>query len=622
MLKRLFAGFAVVFFGLGTFQSVSAQEEENALKLDEVVVTGTKTERRLKDAPVRTEIITSKEIKERCVKTVQDALEFIAGIKVDKNSGSWGDKGKVEIQGLDPKYTLILVDGQRILGGHRAAVDLEQFPVESIERIEIVKGPASALYGSDAIGGVINIITKSAPRKLALSVSPTFGSRRTQIYELSSGFKKGKFGSSLNYTHRQSDGVQPEYFDKYGKKQSDKYEEDIFQGSSEYEFSPQSKAILKPFYSRLTTKSGVSATEIQDFVQQRAGLNSLWKWSPDGLSKLNLRASWLNYKRWKEDKSVDLTLNIYETEINYSRLIMSRHTVTGGYLYHGRFMDDRGKDYKAEQIVHSLFIQDEANFQPVTLVLGSRVDKHDRWGTEVNPKASLLFKITDDFKLRGSVGTAFKGPGCGKLYADNWRMGPYLVHANPDLKPEKSIGYQLGCGYDYSNSFSAELSFFKNEIENMIQSRIVKSGPPPWDLYWENVGKALTQGAEFSLSGRIGNNVTSKIGYTFLNTEDENTGKELTLKPKHKVDAMLNYSMPGIKLNLNLSGKYIGVRYMDKGNTDKLGGYTIADFALSKGIAEHARIFAKVNNVFNKKNIEDEYDINGTEFYGGVKISF
>ncbi|MCD6412601.1 MAG: TonB-dependent receptor [Elusimicrobia bacterium] len=620
MSKKSFGIVLVGMMCLAMVPEVSAQEE--ALELEEVVITGTKTERKLKDVPVRTEIITAKEIEERCVKTVQDALEFIAGIKVNKNSGSWGDRGKVELQGLDPKYTLILVDGQRILGGHRAAVDLEQFPVESIERIEIVKGPASALYGSDAIGGIINIITKAASNKSAFSVSPTFGSRRTRIYELNSGFKKDKFGSSLNYTHRQSDGVQPEYIDKYGKKQSDKYEEDIFQASSDYEFSPCSKVILKPFYSRLTTKSGVSATEMQDFIQERGGLNSLWKWRPDELSKLNLRGSWLNYRRWKEDKSIDLTLNTYETEINYSRLIMNRHTVTGGYLYHGRFMDDRGKDYEAKQIVHSLFIQDEANFQPVTLVLGSRVDKHDRWGTEVNPKASLLFKITDDFKLRGSVGTAFKSPGCGKLYADSWKMGPYLVHSNSALKPEKSIGYQLGFGYNYSNSFSAELSFFKNEIENMIDSRIVKSGPPPWDLYWENVGKALTQGMEFTLSGRIGNNLTPKIGYTFLNTEDENTGRELTLKPKHKVDVVLNCNVPEIKLNLNLAGKYVGVRYMDEDNTDKLEDYTIVNFALTKGITRYAHVFARVNNILDRKNIEDEYDINGTEFYGGVKVQF
>jgi len=592
----------IILFSLNLNQAES--QEEEVFNLGQIVVSATKTEHTLADVPVEVSVITKEEIKRRNIKTVQDALEYLTGIKINKNCSSWGDKGKVEMLGLDAKDILILVDGQRILGGHAASVDLQQIPIEAVERIEIVKGPASALYGSDAIGGVINIITKSAPEKPSVSLSTSFGKRGTQIYELSGGFKKGKFGSFLNYTYRKSDGID---------KDIDKYWENIFQGSLEYEFTPYSKFTLKPYYSQHKMK-------YEGRKQQRTGINSIWEWTPDELSKFKLRNSWFNYKHWTSDKSSNWHRDSYEAEIDYSRLVKNIHTLTGGYHYHKEDIDDKGKKYKADQFLHSFFIQDEIDFSPFILVLGTRVDKHDRWGTEVNPKVSLLYKVSEDFKLRASVGRAFRGPTLVKLYADNWRMGPYIVHANPDLEPEKSIGYQLGAEYKFSEKLLCKLSYFRNELKDLISYKIVKMGPPPWDMYWENVNKAMTQGVELSLASQIRDNLTAKFGYTLLDTEDKSIGKELTYRPKHKLSVEFGWIIPEIDLNLNLEGEYFGRRYDSDYN--RLGGYTIFNLALSKNIGKYASIFARVDNIFGKKNIPDEYDINGAVFLFGIKGKF
>lgn len=590
-----------IFLSLSLSQ-VKAQEK--AFNLGKVIVTATKTEHTLADVPAEAVVITKEEIKAKNIKTVQDALMLLTGIKINKNCGSWGDKGKVEMLGLDAKHTLILVDGQRILGGHAAAVDLQQIPIEAVERIEVVKGPASALYGSDAVGGVINIITKSAPEKPTFSASVSFGSRGTQIHEVSGGTKKDKFGCFLNYTYRESEGVH---------KITDQYWENIFQTSFEYEFSPESKLTLKPYYSEHKMKD-------EGRRQERFSLNSIWEWAPDELSKLKLRSSWFNYKHWTQDKSSNWHTDSYETEINYSRLILDIHTVTAGYHYHKEKVDDKGKVYKADQTLHSFFIQDEMDFSPFIFVLGTRIDDHDRWDTEVNPKASLLYKVNENFKLRASVGRAFRAPTLVKLYADGWRMGPYLVHANSDLEPEKSIGYQVGAEYKFSEKFLAKLSYFRNDLKDLISYRTVKRGRPPWDLYWENIDKAMTQGVELNLAAQIKDNLTARLGYTFLDTEDKNTKKELTYKPKHKLTLELSWIIPKIDLNLNLEGEYIGRRYDSDYN--RLGGYTIFNLSLTKDIKKNISIFARVDNIFGKKNIPDEYDIDGTEFLGGVKIKF
>lgn len=596
--------FVICLFGLAVFSQAEAQDEEKGFNLGQVVVTATKTEHTLGDVPVAAEVITKEEIKAKNIKTVQDALKYLTGVEINKSCGTWGDKGKVQLQGLDEKHTLILVDGQRILGGHGAAVDLQQISIEMIERIEVVKGPASALYGSDAVGGVINIITKSAPEKPSISASTFFGSRGTQIHEVSGGFKKDKFGSFLNYTYRESDGVH---------KTTDQYWESIFQGSLQYDFTPESKLTLKPYYSEHKMKE-------DGRKQEKIGLNSIWEWAPDELSKLNLRGSWFNYKHWTADKSSNWHTDSYETEINYSRLIMDTHTITGGYHLHKEDIDDKGKAYNADQTLHSFFVQDEIDFEPFTLVLGTRIDEHDKWGTEANPKASLLYKVTEDFKLRGSVGTAFRAPSLSKLYADGWRMGPYLVHANSDLKPEESIGYQLGAEYRFSEKLLTKLSFFRNEVENLIS--YTTGGGYPIPMYWKNIDEAVTQGIELSLASQIIDNLTARLGYTFLDTEDKSTKKELIERPKHKLTLEFGWMIPVIDLNVNLAGEYIGRRYADAANTNRLGGYTICNLALTKDIGKHAQVFARVDNIFGKKNISDEYDIDGTEFLGGLKVKF
>ncbi|HDH99236.1 MAG TPA: TonB-dependent receptor, partial [bacterium] len=131
-----------------------------------------------------------------------------------------------------------------------------------------------------------------------------------------------------------------------------------------------------------------------------------------------------------------------------------------------------------------------------------------------------------------------------------------------------------------------------------------------------------TQGIEVNIISQLMDNLTGKLGYTYLDTEDEKTGKELTNRPKHKLDLELNWRIAEFGLNLNLSGQYVGRRYEDKENTIRLGGYTVLDFALTKDITKYGEIFFRLDNITGKKHVPDEYDIDGIEFLGGVKINF
>lgn len=577
---------------------------ESRATVDKIVVSATKTPHTLGDVPVAAEVITREELLEENVQTVQQALEKVTGIAVEANSGSWGNKGNVMIHGLNARHTLVLIDGQRILGGHQNAVDFQQISIEMIERIEILKGPSSALYGSDAMGGVINIITRGAPDKPEFSGSLAMGTRSTTIGNVSAGAGSGKVGGRVNYTYRESEGVD---------KEVDPYHEHILQGTLSFDLSDKMELDIKPYYS-------YHDMEKQDRYQERYGFNAFFKWQPDEYSTARIRGSLFNYHHWTEDRGTDYVLDDYELEIGYSRLFFEKHLVSAGYEFWQEERDDESKSLFVDQNLHSFYLQDEIDLSPVVLVLGARLDAHESWGEEISPKASLMYKASNELTFRASVGTAFKAPSLLKLYGD-WMMGPYMVHANPDLKPEKSLGYQAGAEYAFSKNVTGKVSLFRNELEDLIDTRIVRVGPPPWDMYYENVDEAMTQGVEVNLNAHLNSNISARAGYTLLDTENKLTGKELARRPDHKFFAAMDFKIPTADIRMCIESLYTGERWDNAENTVRLDDFWIWSVSAAKEFSEHTEVFVKVNNIFDEKDIEDEYDIDGVELLAGVRVN-
>ncbi|ANT65512.1 Colicin I receptor precursor [Prosthecochloris sp. CIB 2401] len=599
--KSITRALAVVLAGVALGDASAAGPESAAL--DKIVVSATKTPHTLGDVPVAAEVITREELEARNVQTLQEALEQQTGLIVESNSSGWGDKGKMSIHGMDQRHTLVLVDGQRVLGGHQDGIDLQQISIGMVERIEILRGPASALYGSDAMGGVINIITRPAAEKPGFSGTLTLGSRSTTIGEVSASGGSEKVRTCINYTYRESDGVDKEF---------DIYEEHILQGTVSLDLSERVDIDLKPYYS-------FHDMEEQERRQERFGLNALVGWRPDDVSSWSFRGSVFDYNQWTLDRATDYNLSDYEVEAGYSRVLGDTHLMTAGYQLWSQERDDEGKNMQIDQVLHSFYVQDEIDLSPVVLVLGGRFDMHDDWGEEFNPRVAIKYGVSDDLTLRASVGTAFKAPSLLKLYGD-WMMGPYVVYANPDLEPETSIGYQAGVQYRVSEAVSVSASLFRNEIENLIATRIVKMGRPPWGMYWENADEAVTQGIEMNVAARITDDMDMRVGYTYLDTEDKLTGNELAYKPAHRVVSGLDIQLPA-DARIHLEANYTGERWEDEENTVNLDDYWMCNVGVSKKIGQHAAVFVKVNNVFGEKNIVDEYDIDGTEYLAGIKMS-
>ncbi len=599
--------------------TLNMELRSTAIPMGEVIVTATKTERLLSDIPVSANVVTKEEIELANVETAFEAVKHLPGVNAQGGFG-WS-RGGVKLHGLSPQYALVLLDGQRLHGGPKYSVDLSQYPVEMIERVEVIKGPASALYGSDAMSGVINVITRATPNKLMGSATAVMGTYDTRIYKLSQGSKIGKFGYFLNYTDKESDGLEPEW---------DKFKDRMVRASLGYNFSSIFKFALKSGYFEREQM-------IDPLEQKRYSLNSLWEWKTSKTSKLKLRASLFHYSRfWYKGgyTEIDVNYNNYEAELNYHQSVKNLHLLTVGYNY---FKEEHifPSRFDTSHATNSLFAQDEMDFRPFSLTIGTRIDYHSEWGREVNPNVGLVYRLTENLKLKGSVGKAFKSPPISHLYTDDYFKRNRWLRANPDLKPEKSIGYQLGVNYRI-----IRVTYFRNDIKDLIETYDTGETKMGYDFIpypihsYENIAESYGQGVEFAVCGQFKEWLGGRLGYTWLDAKDKETKEELFYNPRHKLNLELEYKLRRYGLGINLRGEYIGKRYgyyVEPGGCgcvipdelEELASYSIVHIKVNKAITKYAHVFVAMKDVINGTYAEwGLKELSKTAFKSGIKLKF
>jgi|GEM_PF-662872 len=589
-------------------KSVEVHLKPAAFNLGELVVTATKTEHLLADVPVPTSVITAKQLESTNSQTVGDILRWLPGISTSDDGYS---KSVARIQGMHPKHTMVLVNGQRIKGGHNETIDLSHIDVESIQQIEVIKGPSSALYGSEALGGVINVITKKPADHFNVNASSSFGSYNSQYHRIAQSGTLSKFGYALYYLRRSSNAIGDEV---------NEYVANEVQGAFEYGLTSQSKLQLNTGY--IYQEDGDSEYEYKKFNS-----NGAWIWTPSVNTMLKLSGFVYNmdFKNSSDELTQDDTYRI-ETQLTQS--IGQRHIVTLGLENRFDKLNSERITNK-EQTLYSIYAQDEWNtFSTLDIVLGTRVDYHNLWGSEVNPKFSALYKAIPDTRLRFSFGRGFRAPTLSNIYSVTSPVarGRFYLVGNKDLKPETSMGYQLGIEYEGFNNMLMQVSFFHNRIENLIDSTPIDldyQGTGKKLLSYRNVASAITQGIELQVQAKIFRNLTGSLGYTYLQTEDRETGKELSLNPQNKFNTELQFSQPQIDLNLNLRAEFVGESFDDDENSVTNNSYTLLHFKVSKKLwQKHLETFLSVDNLLNQKYSDDALYLSGRTFLAGFRASF
>lgn len=549
-------------------------------EMNEVVVTGSFQERPLKEAPVITRVISQKDIQMLNPMNVEDLLQYeLPGLQIGYNSMS--QMPEISYQGMDGEYMLFLIDGERVSGeGADHNVDFSRFNVDDIERVEVIKGAQSTIYGSNALGGVINIITKTANRPFSANLNARYAGSNGQKYTGNMGFRKHRFSSYSSLTFRTRDTYS--IGDEEGKAS-------IVEGAdgsmTEEVAAPLSTTVYGYNIWDFTQKFGYSCneklnTELKGTYYRnqrdiRAGrlyqeyfvdysLSAKVNYLPAEGQKLTLSYLYDNYKKDNHYFRIDSTYtnfrNIKQTpRIDYTGH-WGNHTVSVGfegdieYLKHYMLKDSSHVSNQA----YALYAQEDWSIvDGLSVIAGMRADYHEKYKWHVTPKLSVMWNPWEILTLRGGYAQGFRSPSLKELYMayDMGGMGWFMIYGNPDLKPETSHQYSVSAEVN-QGGLNASVSFAHNRFKNKIL--YMGMGDQTSDMQYVNAETGKTTSLEGILRYRFGFGLTLTGSYAYTNDHSAIDGRNFSTVRPHAAtfNAMYSHRFRKIGFNASLNGQW------------------------------------------------------------------
>ncbi|GAD77934.1 TonB-dependent receptor domain-containing protein [Vibrio azureus] len=619
-------------------------EEQTSQQMERMVVTASLTEHTELTAPASVSVITAEDIAKMPVKDLSEAIRSSVGVNI--LSGSSYGRNSIRIRGLDSKHTLILINGRRI-NSQDALIrgnnfDLSSVPMSAIERIEVVRGPVSSLYGSEAMGGVVNVILKPASDVLSGSAGLEYENilegtggdgAKGQLY--ASGELTEGIAASVIIEGSTRDPWQTAESPKYDALE-DKETKNVF-GELNWQLTPEQTLIADMMYTNDEREadwkhpSNVNTqTNKQTSTRWNYGLTHEGAWDTvDTQARLygevmNLNDASTAYKNGAAD--VKLTSNTVDFKV--SGLWSQTHEwVFGGEYRQSELNNDR--DLLSGSIDSSqgaVFLQGQFQLGNLSLTLGGREDFHESFGSHFSPRAYAVYTVTDDFVLKGGAGGGFNAPtqlqsneqvrviSCGN---ECWLMG------SGDLKPETSVSYELGAAYDIA-SMGLGLTYYYTDIENKIAQDRSR-----WDTLnemkvhtYKNIGKAVIKGVELEGWFDISEAITLSGNYTYTDAKDKKSGKTLQRTPEHLANFDFNWEVVN-SVTLFARVNYIGDQVVSVKRKDKrVDGYTLAGIGAAYDDAQW-NFKVGFSNLFDADLGEDYgYTEKGQSIYFNATYSF
>ncbi|NCD09482.1 MAG: TonB-dependent receptor [Negativicutes bacterium] len=634
---------SVICFGCST--AVWASEPN--FRLDEILVTATKSSVNVKDLPHDVSVITKEDFAIKNAQSLKDVLDSLPGVAISRSGG----RRSVNIRGFDSRYVTILVDGQRLPSEPDATYELDRIALDNVERIEIVRGSGSALYGADALGGVVNVITKQSERqglKLALNKNllTSHGDQSDNYSVNYDSGKQDKFRYTLTFKQDKNDAWYKSNNTTYYPFGTRNYAAARF----EYQPNDEEKWLLDASYVKEKTDEYSTFLGVNNYLMQtnlkenneRQNYKLSYQKDKDEQETLvNVyRTVWEKYNDTINRKNGLYTANVYGyttnsgIEARQSVAINEKHklTVGGEYryeLYRGTGIDTgegvfskvlKGKMVAGSETTTSygaVYLQDEWRFSPkLFLVNALRFDDSNKFRSDLNPKLGLTYSAADDLRLKFNAGTGFRVPSPNQMYLNLnvVRNGSMVnLRGNSNLDPEESSFYDFSVEKDWHHT-SGKATYFYSKIKDMIDEVWQNSNT----IQYENIKEAEIQGIELSTDSDLGGKLSWNNNYTYIDAVNSSTGKRLYNRARHKISSYLNYSPEkGLKLQLGVDA-YRSYYFQPSAAVIKDDNYALCNFAITKDLDARQKIMLGVDNIFNQKN--DDLSLPGTVIRMGYQV--
>lgn len=582
--------------------------EEYTLK-EILVTTPTRKSENQKNIIANTTVITEEEIEQAGLSSLAELLQKQSGIEIS-NLGGPGKVSSINIRGASSTHSIILLDGMRIGASTSGMTAIENLPLSQIEKIEIVRGPASSLYGQDGIGGVIQIFTKKGREGFHPYLSIGYG--RYQTKQLNAGISGGNKTTSyaLNISGTNTDGFSAFVPDssKASNTQNldkDKYKNRSISSTLSYNLNKDYKIDLQYF---LTTGRNMFDNRFANFspdqnyrdkskqevyaMKTTGQINKLWESSIKIGKSTDLYSAQQHYNMDTFVYDPDV-VDLYETtqyQMTWQNNIkLNKGSLVMLYDFLQEKIDTTDLYDKTKRTNNGFVLGYNTEYNQNTLQTSLRKDLNSQYNNETTGNIGYAYQINPQWKISSSFGTAFVAPSFNYLYSsvDSWALG------NPDLKPEKSKNIEGSIKYqDNSKSFS--LTAYQNAIKDFIIYEAIAENSR---TNTQNLNEAKIQGV--TLTGdQSFEHIQLKGSLTAESPKNKDTNKYLPRRAKLYGNLGINYYIQEWIFGIEQIGS--GSRYDDKANNNKIEGYTITNLIANFALNEKTTINFRLDNAFDK----------------------
>ncbi len=593
---------------------ISEESREN--QNPELVITANRYPTAREQVGSSISVVDEDEIEKRKTTTVLETLRSLPGLEVVQNGGP-GRTASIFIRGADSDHTLVLIDGIRANDNTSGQFNFANLKAENIERIEVLRGAQSVLYGSEAIGGVINIITKKADEGLNVSGSAEGGSYGTQQYRSTFAWGSEHFHTSTTASYFDTDGISSAASNR-GNPEADAYDNFSISNRSGVRFLDDGTADFTLGYSN-------SRTELDGFEFGVGAIDDPNATQEDD----NIFASLVISKSISETLTPSIELGFVDidtkgvdpdTEFNNFTIDGQTQSVTTkvdvimpwegvlsiGHSYENRKGENKGS-FDERRDVNSVFGQKQYSYaERLFLTGGVRYDHDSDFGDETTFRLTSAYLLLETgTRFHASYGTGFKAPSFNELYFPNF--------GNPDLEAEKSWGYDVGIEQELIvDRVTLDVTFFHNEIDDLITFDSTT-------FLAANIAESKALGIESTLALELLEWLEGNLAYTYTDSENKTTGGVLPRRPRHRGSLQL-FASPLEGLETSTTLVVVNSRRESDGN--KMDNYAVVNMAASYAVNQHIEPFVRIDNLFDESYEEiNGYGTPGFSVYAGIKGS-
>lgn len=546
----------IIYFCL-FFDCIIAQTDTSLIKMEEIIITATRTEKQLASVPMPVTLITSTQIAQMGSLRLNEVLQEQTGLAITNDHGQG-----IQMQGFSSDYTLILIDGEPLIGRTAGTLDLSRLAIGNIKQIEIIKGASSSLYGSEALAGVVNIITYT-PKEKKINISTRYGTNQTFDIGVNASIKREKLGINIFMNRYSTAGYDfnPTIFGQT----VEPFHNYTLQSKISYDFSSQIKLKIagRYFFEKQQNNFEINSLSNPLFI---TGIGRVSDYNFNPTLDINLNSRFkiqLRYYKSRYSASskqqyldnnqlfdeTDFVQNFSRPEIQFDYLLHDNHTFVGGA---GKIWENvtatRYKEQKKFTNSYA-FLQHEFNYKKLHLVTGFRFDNHSVYGSQINPKIAIQYELNNKISIRTSLGRGFKAPDFRQLYLNftnqvagysvfgtqeigfalqnlqnQSQIAQILLNPNEmtDLRPESAWNFNIGLQAKLLKKINFNLNIFRNDVENLIETQVVARKTNGQNVFsYRNINRIFTQGIELDINYTIIKGLNFSTGYQYLEAKDK-----------------------------------------------------------------------------------------------------